>query len=275
VRSLHLALVAGACAALAAAPALAASPPSPSPFDAALRDGAAAWEARADPARLAEAAAAFARAAALRPGDPAAELPLARAEALRARGDPAIAVRSYRACARAAERALRRAVPAFAAAVDRGDAAAVAAAEVPREAAEPLYRMASCAMGLARARGPVAVLSADAEVRPMMERAAALDASVDRAGPHRALGAWLAALPSAAGGGAGRAAAHFDAARELAPGDLEAKVAEARTLAVLLQDRARFDRLLGEVLAAPARTAEDALARREAEALRARAERLF
>jgi hypothetical protein len=114
----------------------------------------------------------------------------------------------------------------------------------------------------------------------MLERAVLLDPEVDHAGPHRALGAWLAALPSAAGGGAIAARRSFDRARALAPDDLTARVREAETWAVLVQDRAVFVRLLDEVQAfdvasAPALAPENTLARREAEALRARLDRLF
>jgi predicted anti-sigma-YlaC factor YlaD len=113
-----------------------------------------------------------------------------------------------------------------------------------------------------------------------MERAAALAERIDGAGPRRALGAWLAVLPSAGGGGAGRARAAYARARELAPREMRNRVAEAETLAVLLQDRALFDRLLGEVLAfdvesAPELRAGNDLARRRARELLARRDALF
>jgi hypothetical protein len=58
------------------------------------------------------------------------------------------------------------------------------------------------------------------------------------------------------------------------------RVREAESLAVLLQDRALFDRLLAEVLAfdvgrAPEAAAENALAQRRARELLARRDRLF
>jgi hypothetical protein len=146
--------------------------------------------------------------------------------------------------------------------------------------AEPLYWLAACGMGLVRTRGVAAVLSAKDELRPLMERVAALAPGVDAAGPHRALGAWLAALPSAAGGGAREARRHFDRARELAPADQLRAVREAETWAVLVQDRALFLRLLDEAIAfdpsrAPGRAPENAVAREQARALRARVDRLF
>jgi hypothetical protein len=113
-----------------------------------------------------------------------------------------------------------------------------------------------------------------------MERAAALDERLDCGGPRRALGAWLALLPSAAGGGAAASRAAFARAHELGPRCQQNKVREAETLAVLLQDRALFERLLGEVLASDdARAAEwraeNGLARAQARALLARRDRLF
>jgi hypothetical protein len=269
-----------AAAAVLLAGLAAPAAPAPDPFAEALRAGEAAWARRGEPARLAAALEAFGRAAALRPGDPGAEVPLARAHAFRALAEPAEAARSYVECTRAAERALRRAAPGWASSVDAGEPAAKSAAQVGAEGAEPLYWLAACGMGLVRARGVAAVLSAKDELRPLMERAAALAPALDAAGPHRALGAWLAALPSAAGGGAAEARRHFDRARELAPDDPLRAVREAETWAVLVQDRALFLRLLDGAIAhdparAPARAPESALAREQARALRAQVDRLF
>jgi len=253
----------------AAAPAAAA--PAVEAFDAAVAEGDRAYRERGDPARLAEALAAYGRATAERPKDVGAEERLARAEAFQALAetDPGRARESWLASARAAERALRQLAPGFAAAVDRGDDPAVAAAEVDAAGAEPLYLLAQGTMRSAQASGYAAVLAVKDAALAMMSRAAELDERVDAAGPHRALGAWRAALPIAAGGGASASRAHFDRARALAPGDLLARVAEAETLAVLLQDSARFDALLEEVDASdpasdPERAPENRLAKRRA-----------
>jgi hypothetical protein len=79
-------------------------------------------------------------------------------------------------------------------------------------------------------------------------------------------------LPVAAGGGVAAARARFARAAERFPDEPWRRVLEARTLAVLLQDRASFEALLGEVLATEPgahgpRAPEAALARREAQAL--------
>ncbi len=114
----------------------------------------------------------------------------------------------------------------------------------------------------------------------MMDRAAALDEKLDAAGPHRALGAWRAALPSAAGGGAGPARSHFERALALFPDEPLARVAEAETYAVLVQDAALFDRLLAEVKALdaaqrPERAPEIRIAQRQARDLATRRGKLF
>ncbi len=212
--------------------------------------------------------------------DPAEDLREARAQGFRAQAEPAAAEEAWLLSLRAAERALRRLAPAWAEAVDRGEDAGRAATRVEAPGAEALYWLSLATMGLSRQRGFAAVLMAGAPARASMERAAELDGRVDGAGPHRALGAWLAILPSAGGGGAGRSRAAFARARELAPRDLRNRVAEAETLAVLLQDRALFDRLLAEVLAfdlasAPDLRSVNELARRRAQELIARRDALL
>jgi hypothetical protein len=273
---------AGIAAAAPATAAPVAAAPAVASFDAALAEGDRAYQERGDPARVAEALAAYGRATAERSKDPAAQVRLARAEAFQAlsEDDPARARESWLASARAAERALRQLAPAFADAVDRGEDPAAAAAGVDATGAEPLYLLAQGTMRAAQGSGYAAVLAVKDAALAMMSRAAELDERVDAAGPHRALGAWRAALPVAAGGGASAARAHFDRARALAPNDLLSRVAEAETLAVLLQDAVRFDALLAEVngfdlAAEPDRTPENRLAKRRAVALAKRRARLF
>ncbi len=249
---------------------------------AALAEGDAAWAGRAVPERLAAALEAYQRAAAASPADPAAELRLARAEGFRALGaaTPAEAREASDRSARAAERALAAAAPAFGEALRAGRSSAEAAVLVGPEGAEPLYWLALGRMAVAQATGHAAVLAVKDALLPLMARAEALDEQVDRGGPSRALGAWRAALPAAAGGGVAAARAHFARAAARFPDEPWRRVAEAGTLSVLLQDGAAFDRLLGEVLAAtpegdPARAPELALAQRRAEALLARRASLF
>jgi hypothetical protein len=74
--------------------------------------------------------------------------------------------------------------------------------------------------------------------------------------------------------------AHFDRALALAPAFQLTRVREAETLCVLLQDRKRFEALLGEVAAfeataAPEIAPENRIARERARDLLRRADRLF
>jgi hypothetical protein len=255
---------------------------APESFDSDLAQGDRDFAARDDPARLSAALAAYGRALAQRPRDPAAEVRLARAQAFLglSEQEPGKAREAWLASAREAERALRQLAPGFAEAIDRGDDPAAAAAIVNAAGAEPLYLLAQGTMRVAQATGYAAVLAVKDATLAMMSRAAELDERVDAAGPHRALGAWRAALPIAAGGGAAASRAHFQRARSLAPEDLLARVAEAETLAVLLQDGARFDALLREVEAfdlssEPARAPENRIAKHRAAELARRRARLF
>jgi hypothetical protein len=287
-RGLAIALVLAAGAAASGCRRVADSAPAPAAreapqrIEALLAEGDRAFAARGDAARLDAALRAYGTAAAQRPGDPAAEVRLARAEAFRAlsAAAPAAGRDAWEASARAAERALRRVAPAWAEAIDRGEDPAAAAARVDAAGAEPLYFLSQGTMRTAQATGYAAVLAVKDAALAMMSRAAELDERVDAAGPHRALGAWRAMLPVAAGGGAAASRAHFDRARALAPDDGLARVAEAETWAVLVQDPARFDALLAEAIALdpardPARAPENAVARRRARELLERRERLF
>jgi hypothetical protein len=245
-----------------------------------LDAGNAAFAGRDDPVRLSEAIAHYGVAATLQPGEAAPLLALARAHAYRALAAPAAAQDAWREASRAAERALKIAGPNLADVIDRGDAPARVAAKVNARGAEPLYWLALATMGMAQARGMAAVLAVKDEARAMMERAAELDDRIDFAGPHRTLGVWLATIPSAAGGGAGAARAQFERARSLFPAYQLNLVRDAETLAVLLQDRTRFEALLGQVLAfdeasAPEIAPENRLAKGLARELLARRDRLF
>lgn len=261
-----------------AAPPQAAPSQVPSPQAVLVARGDEAFAARGDPAHLAEALDLFARAAALRPGDPTVELRLARAEAFRALAAPEAAAEAWVAASRAAERALRKLSPGWGAAVAAGDLAG-APAKVGPEGAEPLYWLALATWSSAQAKGLAALLAVKDPALAAMERAAALDGSVDCAGPHRALGAWTAALPAAVGGGVARSRHHFEEARRLGAACLLNRVAEAGSLLVLLQDRAGFERVLAEVEQAPDAdprwAPENAVARRLARDLRGRAAKLF
>ncbi len=252
----------------------------PEAVAAALAEGDAAWPRRAEPAGLLAALTAWRRAAAARPGAPEAELRLARGEGFRALAAqlPAEALAAHEASSRAAERALRTLSPGFAAAVDEGRPIAEAAALVEAPGAEPLYWLALGRMGVARGTGPAAVLAVKDPALALMSRAALLDERLEQGGPLRAMGAWSAMLPASAGGGVASARSHFARAAQLFPEEPWRRIEEARTLAVLEQDRAAFERLLGEALAAPEAAGwepEQAVARRQAREWLDKRARLF
>lgn len=261
--------------------ALAAATAAPAgPGADALAAGLAAFAERGDPARLDAALASLGDAVRLLPADPAPLLALARAQAFRAEASPKVAREAWGEVSRDAERALRLVAPGFGQVVDGGGEPRAAAARVDGRGAEALYWLALGAMNGARARGMAAVLAVKEEARALMERAAALDEKVDHGGPRRALGAWLATLPSAAGGGAAAARSQLERARALAPEDQRTRVVEAETLAVLLQDRPRFEALLAAAIAfdpaaAPALAPENRLAKQRAQELLSRKDRLF
>lgn len=84
----------------------------------------------------------------------------------------------------------------------------------------------------------------------LAERARALDAAYYHGGPDAFLGFYNAARPKLFGGDPAKAQEHFEAALGRSGGKfLLTKIMMAQTLAVQTQDRALFERLLGEVLA--------------------------
>jgi len=254
--------------------------PSVEPYAQAMKEGDLAFAGRDDAERLTVAVARYEEALRLRPGDESALIALCRAEAFAARATPGEALPAWQRTARFAEQALRISAPTFASSVDRGEDPVLASARVDARAAEPLYWFALATLGLGQARGMAATLAVKDVARGLMERAAALDERVDHGGPCRALGALLATLPSAAGGGAQAAGREFSRATALFPSYELTRVIEAQTLAVLLQDRARFEALLHEVLSfdetrAPEVAPENRLAKRLAKELLAREDRLF
>lgn len=99
---------------------------------------------------------------------------------------------------------------------------------------------------------PEAVVGLPAAVA-LMKRAHELDPDFNFAGADLFFGAYFASRPKLLGGDTGKAEEHFKWAQRLTGGEyLMADVLEAKTLAVALQDRARFEALLAKVKEAPA-----------------------
>ncbi len=147
--------------------------------------------------------------------------------------------------------------------------------------AEPLYLLAQGTMRAAQATGYAAVLAVKDAALAMMSRAAELDERVDAAGPHRALGAWRAALPIAAGGGAAASRAHFERARSLAPDGPPGAGRRGRDAGGAAAGRGPVRRAPGarctafDLSSDPARAPENRIAKRRAAELAKRRARLF
>lgn len=126
-------------------------------------------------------------------------------------------------------------------------------------------------------------LSAVAElpwVEAAMERALALDESYDAGAIHTWLGILKSLRPPALGGEPEAAQAHFERSLELSAGrDLSVKLEYARRYARLMYEQELHDRLLNEVLAAPAEvegyTLFNVLAKQDAQALLATSSEYF
>jgi hypothetical protein len=117
-------------------------------------------------------------------------------------------------------------------------------------------------------------------VEAVLERALALDETYEHGSLHGYLGILGALRPPALGGKPEEARAHFERAIELSGGkDLSIKVEYARRYARLVFDQELHDRLLTEVLSAPAEapklTLFNVLAKKEAEGLLATSKEYF
>ena len=224
--------------------------------------------------------AAWRRAAAARPGVPDVELRLARGEGFRALAAqlPAEALAAHDASSRAAERALRRLSPGFAAAVDEGRPLVEAAALVEAPGAEPLYWLALGRMGVAQGTGPAAVLAVKDPALALMSRAAVLDERLEEARSAEGLGRLVG---HAAGRGRRRRGVGAIALRPGRPALPEEPWRRSRRRGpwrCWSRTGPAFERLLGEVLAAPAaagRGPEQAVARRQAREWLDKKARLF
>ncbi len=94
-----------------------------------------------------------------------------------------------------------------------------------------------------------------ARVKALMQRVVELDETLDQGGAHLYLGVFETLFPPAMGGKPEVGQAHFEKATELSNGrHLLTKVMYAESYARLVFDRELHDRLLGEVLAADAKS---------------------
>jgi hypothetical protein len=144
-----------------------------------------------------------------------------------------------------------------------------------------LFTFASAWAGWIQARsGDWNAIADLAKVRAAMERVAALDETYERGSAHLYLGVMTTLLPPALGGKPEEGRGHFERAIALSQGhNLVVKVEYARRYARLVFDRPLHDRLLNEVLQAPATapglTLSNTLAQRAARELLKSADSYF
>ncbi len=144
-----------------------------------------------------------------------------------------------------------------------------------------LYTYAAAWAGWIQARGDDWSAIADLpKVKLAMERVATLDENHDHGNAHLYLGVMASLLPPSLGGKPDEGRTHFERALELSRGrDLMVKVEYARRYARLVFDRSLHDRLLNEVLMAPAAapglTLSNTLAQRTARDLLKSADKYF
>lgn len=144
-----------------------------------------------------------------------------------------------------------------------------------------LYALAAAWAGWIQARNQDWNAIADIpRVRMAMERVVALDETYDHGSAHLYLGVIATLAPPALGGQPEEGRQHFERAIAISRGkDLVFKVEYARRYARLVFDRALYDRLLNEVLQAPAEapglTLSNTLAQRDARELLKDADKYF
>lgn len=220
-----------------------------------MEEAAKAWENRGDEASLRSAIEGWEKVVAANPGDAQTHAMLARAWYFLAdahlRGDKEKYLAAFEKGVAAGERGLAAASPAFKQEVTGGVPFEQAVKKVGKEGLESMYWYASNLGKWARAKGFATTLGNKDKIKSAMDRALELDPTYFHGAPHRYFGAFYAVAPGFAGGDMNKSKEHYEKSLEIAPGYVGTKVLYADTYAVKKQDRALFDRLLEEVLAAP------------------------
>jgi tetratricopeptide (TPR) repeat protein len=222
---------------------------------AAIAEGDAAWAMRGDEAKLKEAIskweAAFEKA-------PSAELAvkLSRAHYLLGDGFHALANNveardaEYQKGLDWATKALKLAAPDFAKAMAEGKKHAEAITLAGKEAVPAMYWYATNLGKWAASKGFATRLRYKDDIKATMEHVKRLDEGFFYAAPWRYFGSFEAVTAGLAGGSLERSEENFKKAVELAPNYLGSKVLWAEYLCTKKNDRATYERLLKEVLAA-------------------------
>jgi len=250
-------------------------------FEALVEQGEEAWANRGEKSSLEQAIAAWEKAVAVKE-DPATLARLSRAYYFLAdghlKGDTMLS--TFEKGTAAGERALAAASPRFKQEVTGGITVEQAVKNVGKDGLEAMYWYASNLGKWSRAKGFATTLGNKDKIRAVMSRCLELDPTFFYGGPHRYFGAFYAVAPAFAGGDLNKSKEHYEKSLEIAPDYLGTKVLMADTYATKKQDRALFDKLLDEVIAAdpekiPEIAPEMKVEQEKAKALKAKASDLF
>jgi tetratricopeptide (TPR) repeat protein len=188
--------------------------------------------------------------------------------------------KTYKKGLEAGEQALVLAAPDFAKMMREGAKVEAAVKVIPKEAVPSIYWYAVNLGKWARLEGMAVILYHKDKIKAYMERAHELDAGYFHAAPPRYFGGMFAVAPAFAGGDLKKSEESFLKSLEMAPNYLATKVLMAELLMTKKQDRATFEKLLKEVIAADEKLIEDVvpentMEKKKAEALLAKVEDLF
>ncbi len=225
---------------------------------AATAEGDAAWDARADKAKLQEAITKW-EAAFEKGGTGELAAKLARAHYLLGDGYYALENNQegrdaeYQKGLDWATRALKLSAPEFTKAMTEGKKHAEAITLAPKEAVPAMYWYATNLGKWAATKGFATRLRYKDDIKATMLHVKALDENFFYAAPWRYFGGFEAATAGLAGGSLEKSEENFKKSVELAPAYLGTKVLWADYLCTKKQDKETFKKLLEEVIAADAK----------------------
>lgn len=225
---------------------------------AATAEGDAAWDARADKAKLQEAITKW-EAAFEKGGTGELAAKLARAHYLLGDGYYALENNQegrdaeYQKGLDWATRALKLSAPEFTKAMTEGKKHAEAITLAPKEAVPAMYWYATNLGKWAATKGFATRLRYKDDIKATMLHVKALDENYFYAAPWRYFGGFEAATAGLAGGSLEKSEENFKKSVELAPAYLGTKVLWADYLCTKKQDKETFKKLLEEVIAADAK----------------------
>jgi hypothetical protein len=237
-------------------PTSTAQAPATQPPEALIAEGDEAWKTRRGERAGVEAAiAAWEKAVALRPEDAVTLAKLSRgyyflADAhLRASKDEYLA--AFERGTAAGERSLAAGNPQFKAMVTSGKKVEEAIQTVGPESLDAMYWYATNLGKWSRAKGFATTLGNKDKIKAVMTRVLTVGPDFFHGAADRYFGVFYALAPGFAGGDLNKSKEHFEKSLAAAPNYIGTKVLMADTWATKKDDRAFFEKLLNEVLAAP------------------------